>query len=245
MRWRGAMRVAVRILAMLFWLLALLPLHGAWRLFRARSPWPRRFLGGIGRIAGARVGIRGNPLPAPVLYLANHQSWLDIMILAGATGTAFVSKAEVRAWPLFGWLASLNDTVFIARSDRGGVRQQAEALRAALVSGQPVALFPEGTTTEGLDLLPFRASLLAAVAPPPPGTRVQPVRIDYGAARDVIGWSDAPAWENVKAVLGRPGRFDMTLNFLAPVEEMTDRKRIGAAARRAIADASGSRAQSL
>ncbi len=239
------MLAPLRILAMLAWLLALLPLHGAWRLFRRRSPWPSRFLGGIGRIAGARVGILGTPLPAPVLYLANHQSWLDIMILAGATGTAFVSKAEVRAWPLFGWLASLNNTVFIARSDRGGVRQQADALRTALLSGQAVALFPEGTTTDGTTLLPFRASLLAAVAPPPPGTHVQPVAIDYGGARNVIGWSDESAWANVRAVLGRRGRFDMTLHFLPPVADLSDRKRIGAAAQRAIADASGSHVQSL
>ncbi len=238
-------RLVARVLAMLLWLLALLVLHGAWRFFGRRSPWPRRFLRGIGRIAGARVGIRGTPLPAHVLYLANHQSWLDIMILAGATGTAFVSKAEVRAWPLFGWLASLNNTVFIARSDRGGVRQQADALRTALLSGQPVALFPEGTTTDGTTLLPFRASLLAAVAPPPPGTHVQPVAINYGAAGETIGWADESAWENVRAVLGRRGRFDMTLNFLPPIADLSDRKRIGAAAQSAIADASGKRAQSL
>lgn len=233
------MRTCVRILAMLLWLLALLPLHGIWRLLRRPSPWPRRFLGGIGRIAGARVKIRGNPLPAPVLYLANHQSWLDIMILAGATGTAFVSKAEVGAWPLFGWLASLNNTVFIARSDRRGVRQQADALRTALVSGQPVTLFPEGTTTAGATLLPFNASLLGAVAPPPPGIRVQPVAIDYGAARTTIGWADEPALDNVKAVLGRRGRFDVVLNFLPPIDDVSGRKRIATAAWDAIAGASG------
>lgn len=226
---------AFRIYVMILWLLALLLLHGAWRLLRRRSPWPRTFLGGIARIAGARVRVEGAPLPAPVLYLANHQSWLDIMLLAGASGAAFVSKDDVARWPLFGWLASLNNTVFIARSNRGGVRQQADALAAALLSGQPVALFPEGTTTDGAALLPFNASLLGAVAPPPPGVRVQPVAIDYGLARADIAWfGEESAGANALRVLRRRGRFDVSLRFLAPLEAPADRKRVAQAARGAI-----------
>lgn len=232
------MLAPVRILAMLAWLLALLPLHGAWRLFRLPSSWPRRFLGGIGRISGARVAIRGKPFPAPVLYLANHQSWLDIMILAGVTGTAFVSKAEVRGWALFGWLASLNNTVFIARADRGGVRGQADALRAGLASGQPVALFPEGTTGDGVTLLPFNASLLGAVAPSSGGARVQPVAIDYGDA-DIAWFGPEGAGANAMRVLGRPGRFEVTLTFLPPVQPLADRKQVAAAARASIGAALG------
>ena len=220
---------------MLLWLLALLPLHGLRRLFRRPSPWPRAFLGGIARIAGARVAVRGSPLPAPVLYLANHQSWLDIMILAGASGAAFVSKDDVSRWPLFGWLASLNNTVFIARSDRNGVQQQADALAAALLGAQPVALFPEGTTTDGAALLPFNASLLGAVAPPPAGVRIQPVAIDYGPARAEIAWfGEETAAANVMRVLRRRGRFEVTLRFLPPLESPNDRKRIARDARSAI-----------
>lgn len=220
---------------MILWLLALLPLHGAWRLFRRPSPWPRTFLGGIARIAGARVSVRGDPLPAPVLYLANHQTWLDIMIMAGASGAAFVSKDDVARWPLFGWLASLNNTVFIARSDRGGVRQQADALATALLSGQPIALFPEGTTTGGNALLPFNASLLGAVAPPPPGVRVQPVAIDYGPSRaDIVWFGEEGAGANVMRVLGRRGRFDVTVRFLPPLVAQADRKQVALVARAAV-----------
>lgn len=222
---------------MAFWLVLLLLLHGAWRLLTNRTPWPRRFLAGIATISGARVSVRGEPLEAPVLYLANHQSWLDIMLLAGATGTAFVSKAEVAAWPLLGWLSALNRTVFIARSDRGGVKQQSEALAIALLSGQPVALFPEGTTSDGKCVLPFRASLLAAVAPPPQGVKVQPVAIDYGAARRDIAWVDETAFANVMRILGRRGRFDATLTFLAPIERPTNRKMVAQQAHDAIAAA--------
>lgn len=220
---------------MVAWLIALLVLHGAWRLFRLPSTWPRVFLGGIARIAGARVSVRGTPLPAPVLYLANHQTWLDIMILAGASGAAFVSKAEVARWPLLGWLAGLNATVFIARSDRSGVRQQANALSEALASGHPVALFPEGTTSDGTGVLPFNASLLGAVAPPAGGVRVQPVAIDYGAARaEVVWFGEETPGANVLRVLGRRGRFDVTLTFLPPLEPMEDRKVVATAAREAI-----------
>ncbi|CAA9488455.1 MAG: Acyl-CoA:1-acyl-sn-glycerol-3-phosphate acyltransferase [uncultured Sphingomonadaceae bacterium] len=218
---------------MTLWLLALLPLHGVTRLLRRRSPWPRRFLGGVARIAGARVSVRGAPLPAPVLYLANHQSWLDILVLADATGAVFVSKAEVGRWPLIGWLASLNDTVFIARSDRAGVRQQADALAAALARERPVALFPEGTTSDGTGLLRFNASLLGAVAGT--GARVQPVAIDYGRARAGIAWfGEEPAMRNVTRVLGRAGRFDVRLTFLDPFDAPTNRKALAAAAHGAI-----------
>lgn len=217
---------------MILWLLAMLAMHGATRLFRRPSPWPRRFLGGIARIAGARVCAVGTPLPAPVLYLANHQTWLDIMILAGASGAAFVSKDDVARWPLFGWLASLNNTVFIARTDRAGVRGQADALAAALAGPQPVALFPEGTTTDGSALLPFNASLLGAVAGA--GGRVQPVAIDYGRARADIAWGEESAAANVARVLGRRGRFDVRLTFLPPFDAPADRKALAAAARDAV-----------
>lgn len=218
---------------MLGWLLALLPLHGATRLLGRRSLWPRRFLGGIGRIAGARVAVRGTPLPAPVLYLANHQSWLDIMILADVTGSAFVSKAEVSRWPLFGWLAALNNTIFIARERRSGVRNQADALRDGLSSGQPIALFAEGTTSDGTGVLPFNASLLGA-AVEPADARVQPVAIVYTPREDIAWFGEEAAGANVMRVLARRGRFDVTLTFLAAVEPRDDRKRIATKAHDAV-----------
>ena len=215
----GILRLVLRALWIVSALLVCLPLHYSWRLFGASSPWPRRFLRWVGRAAGMRVRIVGQPQERDVLFLANHLSWLDILVLAGASGTAFVAKAEVAETPVVGWLAGLNNTVFVARAERHAVRHQADALREALASGQPVALFPEGTTEGGPSVLPFRASLLSALFPPLPGIRVQPVALDYGPAAHDLAWiGEESGLANVKKVLARRGTTAVTLNFLPPVD---------------------------
>jgi 1-acyl-sn-glycerol-3-phosphate acyltransferase len=243
-------RLTSRALAMVAALLVCLPLHYLWRLSGRRSPWPRRFLRWVGRAAGMRVNVVGKPLERDVLFLANHLSWLDILLVAGASGAAFVAKAEVAATPVVGWLARLNNTVFVARSERSGVRGQADALRAALASGQPVALFPEGTTDGGPQILPFRASLLAALFPPLPDVRVQPIALDYGAAAHDLAWiGDESGLANVGKVLARRGTTPVRLQFLAPVDPASgDRKALAAAARAEIVEAldpSGTKADRL
>jgi len=220
--------------------LVCVPLHYSWKLAGRPSPWPRRFLYWIGRSAGMRAQVVGRPVPSHVLFVANHLSWLDILLVAGATGTAFVSKEEVARYPLIGWLAGLNNTVFIARTERGAVRGQADALRVALATGQPVTLFPEGTTDGGPNLLPFRASLLASLFPPLPGVRVQPVALDYGQAAHDISWiGEETALANVRKVLSRPGTTPVVIRFLAPVDpaEAGDRKSLAAAAQAEIHEA--------
>jgi 1-acyl-sn-glycerol-3-phosphate acyltransferase len=166
-----------------------------------------------------RTRIHGRPLADHVLFVSNHESWLDILLLAGATGTAFVAKAEVAEWPMIGWLAGLNDSVFVAREERRGVRGQADALRTALAAGRPVALFPEGTTDGGTQVLPFRPSLLAALYPPLPGIRVQPVAIDYGAAAEEIAWVGVEsAVANARKILSRAGIVPVAISFLEPID---------------------------
>jgi 1-acyl-sn-glycerol-3-phosphate acyltransferase len=164
------------------------------------------------------------------------------MLLAGASGATFVSKAEVADLPVFGWLARLHDTVFVARGERRAVKGQADALRVALASGQPVALFPEGTTDGGVAILPFRPSLLSALFPPLPGVMVQPVAIDYGAAGHDIAWVGAePGGANVKRVLSRPGTIPVTLHFLPAIApaEAADRKVLARRCRAEIVRALG------
>ncbi len=235
----GRLRFWLRVSGIAGALLVCVPLHYLSLPFGA-SPWPRLYLRWVGWVAGLRIRILGAPLKRDVLFVSNHTSWLDIMALAGTTGTAFVSKEEVARWPVAGWLATLNRTVFIARAQRSAVKGQADALRDALASGRPVALFPEGTTEGGHEVLPFRASLLAALFPPLPRLHVQPVAIAFGRAGHDVAWvGDEGAGENARRVLSRPGTIPVTLQFLAPVDpaEAGDRKILAERARTEIVDA--------
>jgi 1-acyl-sn-glycerol-3-phosphate acyltransferase len=233
-------RVILRVAGLLLALLICVPLHGLWRLFRLPSPWPRFFLGAAARICGARVRTIGTPLKRNVIFLANHSSWLDILTIAGATGSAFVAKAELRAAPVVGWLSTLNRTIFVARTDRMGIAAQIAEVAAAIAQGWAITIFPEGTTSGHDELLPFKGSLLAALEPPPPGVMVQPILIDYGTAGPLVAWvGDEPGQANALKLLGSRGSFTATLRFLDPFApaDHADRKAIAAEAHRRIAAA--------
>lgn len=233
----ASLRIQFRLIALLLTLIVGVPLHYLCRIFTHHSPMPRLVLRLVARIIGARVRVVGEPLRRDVFLLANHLSWLDIPALAGATGTAFVAKAEVAQVPVVGWLARLNRTVFVQREARLGVAAQINALREALADNHAVAVFPEGTTTDGLSLLPFKTAMLKVLEPPPPGIMVQPVLLDYGPLGPFIGWvGDEPGLANVLRVLARPGSFPLTIRFLEPFspEGHAGRKAIAAVARERI-----------
>lgn len=236
------MRLILRVAAMAAALIPLVPLHYLWRLFSRRSPWPRLFLRWAARCAGVRLTVAGQPLRDQVLFVANHVTWLDILVLGGATGAVFVSRDDVEKWPVAGWLAGMNDTIYVARQARREVHGQADRLRAALREGKAVSLFPEGTTAGGDEVLPFRASLFASLFPPIPGVKVQPVAIDYGPLAEEIAWvGEEPAGANARRLLSRGGSIPVTLRFLQPVDPVAagDRKRLAASARAEIVEALG------
>lgn len=232
------MRLALRTAAILAGLFFCAALHYLWKALGLRPIWPQIFLGFAGACCGLRVRVEGAPLKEKVLVAANHLSWLDILALGGAAPVVFVARADMKAWPLVGWAAGLNDTIFVARERRAGVKGQADTLREALADGRAVALFPEGTTDGGTDLLPFRASLFASLFPPLEGVRVQPVAIDYGAAVDELLWlGDEAFGPNAGRILSRPGTLPVTLRFLAPLDpgEAGDRKALAARSREEVA----------
>jgi 1-acyl-sn-glycerol-3-phosphate acyltransferase len=238
-------RFVLRSLLILCGILVCVPLHYGSRLLLGRSLWPGRFLRWAAWVAGMRVRIEGTPLGRDVLFAANHVSWLDILLLGGSAGAAFVSKDEVARWPVVGWLAGLNRTVFVARAERSGVKGQADALRTALAAGQPVALFPEGTVGEGEGVLPFRPSLFASLYPPLPRTKVQPVALDYGlAVRDIVWIEGETTLANARRILSRPGAVTVTLRFLAPLDphDAGGRKALAAAAQAEVVAALGASA---
>jgi 1-acyl-sn-glycerol-3-phosphate acyltransferase len=236
----GALRLAVRTGWLLAAVVLCVPLHGLWRALGRPSPWPQRFLGTAARACGARVTIAGTARLHDVFYVANHLSWIDICILGGATGTAFVSQDKIRDWPVIGWLARLNRTVFVSRTDRMTVGAQVDELRNALAEHQPVAIFPEGTTTDGRSLLPFKAPLFAVLFPPPRALVIQPVLLDFDEAGKSLAWiGEETAPENAWRVLSRPGTFHVTVRFLEPFDpgDHPHRKMISGEARRRIAAA--------
>jgi 1-acyl-sn-glycerol-3-phosphate acyltransferase len=236
------LRVILRTAAILAGLLFCAALHYLWKALRLRPIWPQVFLGFAAACCGVRVRVEGAPLKERVLVASNHVSWLDILALGGAAPVIFVARGDMKAWPLVGWAAGLNDSIFVAREARSAVKGQADTLRDALAEGRAVALFPEGTTEGGNSLLPFRASLFASLFPPLEGVKVQPVAIDYGAAADDVLWlGDEAFGANAKRILSRPGILPVTLRFLAPLDpgEAGDRKALAARSRDAVARALG------
>ena len=236
----GWARIAGRAVGIVTILVPFVILHYLWRALRQSSPWPRLFLGWTGWIAGARAERTGSPIRRDVVFISNHISWIDILVIAGASGSAFVAKAEIRAAPVVGWLSTLNRTVFVSREDRSGVGEQIDRLREALADTWSVTIFPEGTTDDGRSLLPFKSSLLKILEPPPPGVVVQPLMLDYGSIGPEIAWLGTESGaNNALRVLARPGNFRVGVQFLEPFSptEFVGRKAIATEARVRIAAA--------
>lgn len=238
----GKLRIAIKMAAMLAWLLVCLPLHYLWRLGLrlpggAPRPWPRRFLGGICWLAGVELTIESQRARGGVFLLANHVSWIDILALSSTSGTAFVAHDGLAGIPLLRWLCSLNDTVFIARHDRTSVHRQVEQVRDAIRESGALTIFPEGTTSDGTGLLPFKSSLLSAFDPPPPGIAVQPVLLDYGPEAEAIAWVGAePGLDNFLRILASDQPVRLAIHFLPQLEgeALANRKTIAVAAQAAI-----------
>ena len=138
--------------------------------------WADRML----RRLDVRLHVRGALHPGPVLLLANHISWLDILAVHAVHAARFVSKADVRRWPLIGYLVTSAGTILIEREKKRDAMRVVHHVAEALREGASVALFPEGTTGTGPVVLPFHANLLqAAIAT---GAPVQPVVLRYSDA---------------------------------------------------------------
>ena len=230
--------IGFRLLLMVIALAVLTPLHLVWRAVGAGRWWPRVFLSAIGAIAGLHLRIEGKPASGALL-LANHVSWLDIPALAHATGSAFVAHDGLAAFPLIKWLCEMNDTVFVARHDRASIARQVQQVRAAMDRRGSLTLFPEGTTSDGTGLLPFKSSLLSALDPLPEGVAVQPVLLAYEDAARIAWVGEEHGIDNFKRVLARLRPIRLTLVFLPPLAgaALADRKAISAAARKEIAAA--------
>ena len=176
--------------------------------------WHRRLC----RVLGLKVHVRGQPAGTPALLVSNHVSWLDIPVIGGAADLAFLSKAEVRRWPVIGWLAYKSGTLFIERGGKNASNAASEVMTFQLLRGRSVLVFPEGTTSEGETVRRFHPRLFAAaqLAERP----VQPVALRFrnGGARDTIapfvGDDSFPA--HMWRVLGTSG-IEVELVFCPPL----------------------------
>lgn len=141
-----------------------------------RAPFARFCFSGASRCLGYRVSTQGTFSNRPVLYVCNHISWSDIPVLGSMVPLRFLSKAEVGRWPVIGWLAKQAGTLFIQRGS-GKAGQARREIANTLMRGQSVLVFPEGTTTAGVTVLPFHSRLLQAAADA--GVDIQPISIGY------------------------------------------------------------------
>jgi 1-acyl-sn-glycerol-3-phosphate acyltransferase len=189
--------------------------------------WLRR----LGHILGARITVTGEPAGQGVLMVANHISWLDIPLLGGFAKPRFLSKQEVRHWPVIGWLAEKAGTLFITRGKAGAAAQASATILQALQAGRAVLLFPEGTTTTGNDVRTFHARLLAPAFDA--GVPVQPVAVRYpgkdGLTNPLVPYVDEQSLgENLRAILGEE-EIRVQIHFLPPLQTAgVDRKKLAA-----------------
>jgi 1-acyl-sn-glycerol-3-phosphate acyltransferase len=185
-----------------------------------RQRWTRSFMGSLSRALPFTVRVHGAVPQRPMLWVSNHVSWTDIALLGQLAPLSFLSKAQVRHWPVAGWLAQHAGTLFIRRGANDSQRLRREmALR--LQDGCPLVIFPEGTTTDGRQLRTFHGRLLACAADA--GVAVQPVAIRYGRAGELdpiapfIGDDDLLS-HLLRLLRGEVGEVD--IHLLEPIETL-------------------------
>jgi 1-acyl-sn-glycerol-3-phosphate acyltransferase len=210
--------------AAFFWLLLR---HGFKPPQPARSRWlqwcSRRTL----RVFAVRPQFAGSP-PQTGLLVCNHLSYLDILVLVSLTPAVFVSKAEVKDWPVFGWFARLAGTLFVDRTKRSDVTRMNALIESSLATGNVLVLFPEGTSWNGSEILPFKSSLLEPIvgAKHPLTVGHLSYALDDGdAANDVCYWGDATFFPHLVKLMTR-NHVRARIRFAPVPQPAPDRKEL-------------------
>jgi 1-acyl-sn-glycerol-3-phosphate acyltransferase len=223
-----ALRYCVRVPWLLWHVLVMLPLTvvlitpltaglqlGGMRL---EERLIRAWSGGLLRIFGFRIVRVGAPLEVATMFVANHVTWADIVLLHSQKMMGFVAKAEIARWPVVGWMAARAQTIFHQRGSTESLGGVLQAMLARLRSGHCVGVFPEGRTRDGREVGPFHARIfLAAVES---GAPVQPVALRYGRGGDAQAQVAFQPGEhflgNFVRLLGEPAR-PVEVHFLVPI----------------------------
>ena len=239
--WRHAPRLAWRLVAVLLNTLLLLVPYVLLRLVdlmvpsRQISPYIARIWARVNlEIIGLRLVCRGKLATKAQVFVANHSSWLDIWALQAVLPGYFVAKSEVRSWPLIGFLARLSGAEFIQRNRRHSAKHS-NRLRERLELGHALCFFPEGTSTDGLRVLPFKSTLFAAVFEYGQHTnlQVQPVSVRYQADPSLPPhfyalWGGMSLFHHLISVLShsRHGKLEIVLHKPVQAQNFIDRKEL-------------------
>lgn len=210
---------------------------GGRRVGHAAIRW---WAGGLLWVFGMRVRRAGTPLPGGTMFVANHLGWIDIVTLHSQHMMGLIAKAEIRGWPLIGWLARAGESIFLQRGNAHSLADVMAEMAQRLRDGHAVGVFPEAGTRDGRELGPFHARIFtAAVEADAP---VQPVALCFGArceAQHIVAFGPGESFvANFVRLLGEPVR-PVTVAFLEPIlhAEHEGRRRIATLARERIAQA--------
>ncbi|MEP5759325.1 MAG: lysophospholipid acyltransferase family protein [Litoreibacter sp.] len=194
------------------------------------------------RIIGLRFKCQGTPMRHPGAMVANHSSWLDIFVLNASARVYFVSKSEVAGWPLIGWLARATGTVFIRRK-RADAKAQAQVFEDRLHAGHQLLFFPEGTSTDGKDIIAFKSTLFQAFFNDnmKPVSYIQPVTVKYKAANNAAQtfygwWGDMAFASHFVEILKTKRQGEVTVTYHMPIKvsDYESRKTLALASENAV-----------
>jgi lyso-ornithine lipid O-acyltransferase len=194
-----------------------------------RAAWLSRSVRRELRVLNYSASVSGD-IPKAGLLFCNHLSYLDVFAISVVTPAVFVSKSEVRSWPLFGWFAAISGTVFVERARRLTVGEVNREVEAALAAGALVVIFPEGTSTDGKAILPFRTSLLEPATEGNHEIHVGWLHYelepgDGDASAEVCYWGDHTFFPHALNLLGKKS-IRATLRFAKFNRTTDDRKEL-------------------
>jgi 1-acyl-sn-glycerol-3-phosphate acyltransferase len=215
---------------------------------RAARSFPNQYHRFLAALFGIHIKVVGKPVSGEgVLMVANHTSWADIVIFSAVAPLSFVAKAEIASWPLFGTLARLQRTIFVERTRRSATAEIRDEIRDRLLAGDTLLLFPEGTSHDGNQVLPFKSALLgAAQARLANGAhvKVQPVSAAYFGLHGLpMGRENRPlfAWYGDMEMVPHlwaallAGPLDVVVEFHPPLSlDRMDRKTLAAQAQEMV-----------
>lgn len=221
---RGTCFLAIVLVAWCDYWIRIIPLSARGRR-RVQASWLHRWSLQVCRLLAVKIEVRGTP-PLSGLVAANHLSYLDVFVFSAIAPCIFVAKKEIGDWPIFGRCARYSGTILLDRERRAGVRPVAEEMRSALAEEVLVVLFPEGTSSKGEMVLPFKPALFAPVvelALPVTAAAIAYELPGGSAADEVCYWGGATLLPHLVNLLSKRG-LRARVAYAAPHPAVTERK---------------------